>query len=109
MKILIKENRIQSLINKLLDEEFGELYEYKNYTTDSTGEWLTIRYSKDGRVVMIYRDDQKYLYIGTDNLSSLNVFGFQFDEKVKVVSKWFESRYELPVDDGKLVTTELLN
>lgn len=109
MKILINENRIQSLINKLLDEEFGELYEYKNYTTDSTGEWLTIRYSKDGRVVMIYRDDQKYLYIGTDNLSSLNVFDLDYTAKLVVVSKWFESRYELPVDDGKLVTTELLN
>ena len=47
MKILINENRIQSLINKLLDEEFGELYEYKSYTTDSSGEWLTIHYSKD--------------------------------------------------------------
>lgn len=109
MKILIKENRIQSLINKLLDEEFGELYEYKNYTTDSTGEWLTIRYSKDGRVVMIYRDDQKYLYIGTDNLSSLNVFDLDYTAKLVVVSKWFESRYELPVDDGRLVSTELLN
>lgn len=109
MKILIKENRIQSLINKLLDEEFGELYEYKNYTTDSTGEWLTIRYSKDGRVVMIYRDDQKYLYIGTDNLSSLNVFGLNKTAKIIVVSKWFESRYELPVEDISFVKTELLN
>lgn len=109
MKILINENRIQSLINKLLDEEFGELYEYKNYTTDSTGEWLTIHYSKDGQVVMIYRDDIKYLYVGTDNLSSLNMFDLQYGEKIKAVSKWFESRYELPVEDGKLVSTRLLN
>lgn len=109
MKVLIKENKVQSLVNNILDKEFGELYEYRSYATDSTGEWLTIHYSKDGRVVMIYRDDQKYLYIGTDNLSSLNVFDLHYDEKLSVVSKWFESRYELPVDDGRLVTTELLN
>ena len=109
MKILIKENRIQSLINKLLDEEFGELYEYKNYTTDSSGEWMTIHYSKDGRVVMIYRDDQKYLYIGTDNLSSLNVFDLDYTAKLVVVSKWFESRYELPVEDVRIVNSKLLN
>lgn len=109
MKVLIKENKVQSLVNNILDEEFGELYEYRSYTTDSTGEWLTIHYSKDGRVVMIYRDDQKFLYIGTDNLSGLNLFELHYGEKLSVVSKWFESRYELPVDDGRLVTTELLN
>ena len=109
MKILINENRIQSLINKLLDKEFGELYEYKNYTTDSTGEWMTIHYSKDGRIVMIYSDRQNYLYIGTDNLSSLNVFGLNKTAKIIVVSKWFESRYELPVEDISFVKTELLN
>jgi hypothetical protein len=109
MKILIKENRVQSLVNRMLDEEFGELYEYRSYTTDSTGEWLTITYSKDGRAVMMYRDDKNFLYVGTDNLSALNLFDLHYDEKLSVVSKWFESRYELPVDDGRLVNTELLN
>lgn len=109
MKILINENRIQSLINKLLDEEFGELYEYKNYTTDSSGEWMTIHYSKEGRVVMIYRDDIDFLYVGEDNLSSLNVFDLDYTEKLFVVSKWFESRYELPVEDVRIVNSKLLN
>lgn len=98
MKILIKENRIQSLINKLLDEEFGELYEYKNYTTDSTGEWLTIRYMKDGQIVMIYRDDRDLLYVATEELSKLNMFDLDYDTLRTVVGKWFESTYEFPVD-----------
>lgn len=109
MKILINENKVQSLINKLLDEVFGELYEYKSYTTDSSGEWMTIRYSKDGRVVMIYRDDIDFLYVGEDNLSSLNVFDLDYTAKLVVVSKWFESRYELPVEDVRIVNSKLLN
>lgn len=109
MKILINENKVQSLINKLLDEVFGELYEYKSYTTDSSGEWMTIRYSKDGRVVMIYRDDIDFLYVGEDNLSSLNVFDLDYTAKLVVVSKWFESRYELPVEDVRIVNSKILN
>jgi hypothetical protein len=109
MKILINENKVQSLVNKLLDEEFGELYEYKNYTTDSSGEWMTIHYSKEGRVVMIYRDDIDFLYVGEDNLSSLNVFDLDYTAKLVVVSKWFESRYELPVEDVRIVNSKILN
>lgn len=109
MKILINENKVQSLINKLLDEVFGELYEYKSYTTDSSGEWMTIHYSKDGLVVMIYRDDIDFLYVGEDNLSSLNVFDLDYTAKLVVVSKWFESRYELPVEDVRIVNSKILN
>ena len=61
MKILIKENRIQNLINNILNDELTDLYEYRGYTTDSMGEWLTIRYMKDGEIVMLYRDDKDLL------------------------------------------------
>ena len=97
MKILINENRIQSLVNKLLDEEFGELYEYNEYTTDSTGEWKTTFYSKDGKIVIIYRHDVEFLYIAEEYVNSLNVFAFNVDENEKLIKDWFQSRYELPV------------
>ena len=109
MKILINENRIQSLVNKLLDEEFGELYEYNEYTTDSTGEWKTTFYSKDGKIVIIYRHDVEFLYIAEEYVNSLNVFAFNVDENEKLIKDWFQSRYELPVRTVTILEVNKLN
>jgi hypothetical protein len=109
MKILINENRIQSLVNKLLDEEFGELYEYNEYTTDSTGEWKTTFYSIDGKVVIIYRHDVEFLYIAKKYVNSLNVFAFNVDENEKLIKDWFQSRYELPVRAVTILEVNKLN
>ena len=97
MKILIKENRIQNLANYILNDEFSDLSEDRGYITDSMGEWMTIKYSKNGQVVMIYRDDRDLLYVATEELSKLNVFDLDYYELQKLVRKWFESTYELPV------------
>ena len=109
MKILIKENRIQNLINNILNDELTDLYEYRGYTTDSTGEWLTIRYMKDGRIVMLYRDDRDLLYVTTEGLSRLNIFDLDYNTLQTVVEKWFESTYELPVDKVMIISSKALN
>jgi hypothetical protein len=109
MKILIKESKVQQLINNILNDELTELYEYKGYTTDSTGEWMTIRYMKDGQIVMIYRDDRDLLYVATEELSRLNIFDLEYNELQKVVGRWFESTYELPVDMVMIISTKALN
>jgi 5'-3' exonuclease len=109
MKILIKENRIQNLINNILNDELTDLYEYRGYTTDSTGEWLTIRYMKDGKNVMIYRDDRDLLYVATEELSKLNIFDLDYNTLQTVVGKWFELTYELPVDKVMIISSKALN
>jgi hypothetical protein len=109
MKILIKENRIQNLINNILNDELTDLYEYRGYTTDSTGEWLTIRYMKDGQIVMLYRDDRDLLYVTTEGLSRLNIFDLDYNALQTVVEKWFESTYELPVDIVMIISSKVLN
>lgn len=109
MKILIKENRIQNLINNILNDELTDLYEYRGYTTDSMGEWLTITYMKDGQIVMSYRDDRDLLYVTTEGLSKLNIFDLDYNELQTVVEKWFESTYELPVDKVMIISTKALN
>jgi hypothetical protein len=109
MKILIKENRIQNLANYILNDEFSDLSEDRWYATDSTGEWMTIKYSKDGQVVMIYRDDRDLLYVATEEVSKLNVFDLDYYELQKLVRKWFESTYELPVETVMIISTKALN
>ena len=109
MKILIKENRIQNLINNILNDELTDLYEYRGYTTDSTGEWLTIRYMKDGQIVMLYRDDRDLLYVTTEGLSRLNIFDLDYNELQTVVETSFESTYELPVDVVMIISSKVLN
>ena len=109
MKILIKENRIQNLANYILNDEFSDLSEDRWYATDSTGEWMTIKYSKDGQVVMIYRDDNDLLYVATEQLSKLNVFDLDYNTLQNVVGKWFESTYEYPVDRVMIISSKALN
>jgi hypothetical protein len=109
MKILIKENRIQSLANHMLDEKFGELYEYVDYTTDSTGEWKITFYSKEGKNVIIYRHDSEYLYIAEEYVNSLDVFAFNIDENDELIKDWFQSRYELPVREVVIYGINTLN
>lgn len=109
MKILIKENKIQQLINNILNDELADLYEYRGYTTDSTGEWLTIRYMKDGQIVMMYRDDRNLLYVATEELSKLNIFDLDYNTLQIVVGKWFESTYELPGDKVMIISSKALN
>ena len=109
MKILIKENRLQNLINNILNDELTELYEDRWYATDSTGEWMTIKYSKDGQIVMLYRDDRDLLYVTTEELSGLNIFDLDYNELQTVVEKWFESTYELPVDKVMIISSKALN
>jgi hypothetical protein len=109
MKILIKENKIQQLINNILNDELTELYEDRWYATDSTGEWLTIRYMKDGQIVMLYRDDRDLLYVATEGLSKLNIFDLDYNTLQTVVGKWFESTYEYPVDRVMIISSKALN
>ena len=92
-----------------MDEEFGELYEYNEYTTDSTGEWKTTFYSKDGKIVIIYRHDVEFLYIAEEYVNSLNVFAFNVDENEKLIKDWFQSRYELPVRTVTILEVNKLN
>lgn len=109
MKILIKESKIQQLINNILNDELTDLYEYRGYTTDSTGEWMTIRYLKNGQIVMIYRDDKDLLYVATEELSKLNIFDMDYNTLQTVVGKWFELTYELPVDKVMIISSKALN
>ncbi len=109
MKVLIKENKVQSLVNNILDEAFGELYEYNEYTTDSTGEWKTTFYSKDGKIVIIYRHDVEYLYIAEEYVNGLNIFAFNNDENENLIKDWFQSKYELPVSAVSILGVNRLN
>ena len=115
MKIIIKEDRIQNLVNDILNDEFGELYEYKRYTTDSTGEWFTIEFSKEGLTVMMYRESSQtlsssnLLYVSSEILNKLSIFDFEKDTLERVVEEWFESVYELPVDRVLSVRSKQMN
>ena len=115
MEIIIKEDRVQNLVNDILNDEFGELYEYKRYTTDSTGEWFTIEFSKEGLIVMMYRESSQtlsssnLLYVSSEILNKLSIFDFEKDTLERVVGEWFESVYELPVDRVLSVRSEQMN
>jgi hypothetical protein len=118
MKIIIKEDRVQNLVNDILNDEFGELYEYKRYTTDSTGEWFTIEFSKEGLTVMMYREFKPtevspvhlyLLYVSSEMLNKLSIFDFEKGTLERVVGEWFESVYELPVDRVSVVLSKQMN
>ena len=112
MRILITESRLQQLINNVLNDEFGELYEYSEHTIERNGEFRSITYSKEGQNVMRYYFGSDYLYIANEMLNKLNIFGLDDNndnKKELVIGKWFESVYELPVDAVGMIDIEALN
>lgn len=110
MKYIIKEDRLQGIVDKVLDNSFGELYEDKKYTTDSTGEWSTTKYYKEGRqCVMIYRDNLGMLYVAREMTSQLSMFDVNLQREEFMVKDWFESRYELPVSRVLEVSLKSMN
>jgi hypothetical protein len=47
--------------------------------------------------------------VATEELSRLNIFDLEYNELQKVVGRWFESTYELPVDMVMIISTKALN
>jgi hypothetical protein len=94
MKYIITENRLDTVIFKFLDTEYGALEQKKGEYTDivfhfPNEEYGVLGWEKSGVLYVYYEiRDEISNYFGLGNVDSLNVIG-----------KWVEDRYNLKVID----------
>jgi hypothetical protein len=109
MKIVITENRLEKLAIKFLNNTFPNFYEDVNYTTDSVGEHKRIEYRAGDGVIMIYGFTNQVLYICGDIVDVIRVIFEDLELVKKIVKKWFEEKFELPVKIMRIVDKNQLN
>jgi hypothetical protein len=94
MKILINENRVDSLINKWLEDEYGGL---KHKVSVDYPDFYY--FMKNGDVVMEYYE--KYGRLGLDDsiiTFIMKMFNKPWLETKEMVAVWFQNSYNLDVD-----------
>jgi hypothetical protein len=94
MKILINENRVDSLINKWLEDEYGGLKH--KVSVDYPDLYY---FMKNGDVVMDYYEKYGRLCV-VDNIVGfiMNMFGKSWGESKDIVEEWFQNSYDLDVN-----------
>ena len=94
MKYIITENKLDTVIFKFLDTEYGALEQKKGEYTDivfhfPNEEYGVLGWEKSG-VLYVY-------YEIRDEIS--NYFGLKKVDSLEVIGKWVEDRYNLKVID----------
>ena len=98
MKIIIREDKRDRLAKQILTDEFSGLYKDKNYTRDSVGTQLSIRYGNvDYGTIMIYGDRSEVLYICEDVTKPIIYFSYTPQQLKNIVGEWFSETFGLPV------------
>lgn len=100
MKYIITENRLNDIVIKYLNSEYGDL---KPYQTDKyPGD---IFFMKDGKVIFNYITDSKNKTYGEVGISYRdvwlflkNLFGLSYIEAQDITTKWINQTYNLSVD-----------
>ena len=102
MKYIITENQNEKLIIKYLNNEYGDLEEYR---TDEHPN--SVYLVKDNKV---YKElDTKYngLYVDYTTIREdlINIIGGKYDEIKRIIKKWVEETYKLRGVSPKMVGT----
>ena len=90
MKYIITESKLDRVVIKYLNKEYGDLKEYK--PVDSHG----VYYVKDKKVYMEHYLNGKILYIDNSIWGDLkNIFNIEYDEIQRIIKKWASETYKI--------------
>ena len=92
MKYIITENQNEKLIIKYLNNEYGDLEEYK---TDK--EPVSLLFVKDKIVYMELRLRNQWLMVNYSTIweDLKNIFGLEDDEIKRIIKQWVKETYNL--------------
>ena len=92
MKIIITEGRLNSVVLKWLDKEFGDL-------TPAVVDDKTFYVDKDRKPLFYYYQDSKYgnVYVNYDRIWAFfdSIFGMNVSQSQKILKVWLEETYNL--------------
>ena len=94
MKYIITESKLENVVFRWLDEEFGDLdiIDSDRYPED-------IQYEKNGDLVFNYNTRTHRVLINYSTVWSYlkNLFGLSNKQIEEITKKWIEDRYRIPV------------
>jgi hypothetical protein len=104
MKYIITESKLEQAMFKYLDRDFGGLESDKGERFDvvfksSEGDYNEFGWSEPG-ILTVQRD-------ATEKLTDF--FMLDINDSLNLIGKWFQDRYNLPVDKAKLTRFMLLD
>ena len=104
MKYIITESKLEQAMFKYLDRDFGGLESDKGERFDvvfksSEGDYNEFGWSEPG-ILTVQRD-------ATEKLTDF--FMLNTNDSLNLIGRWFQDRYNLPVDNVKLTRFMLLD
>jgi hypothetical protein len=88
MKYIITESRLNSFIEKWLNENYGDLEKFNR------PEFREVYLSKDGKFKFMYNLGGKQLYVINDVWNFIsNVFNLDYEETAKLLLNWCNKKY----------------
>ena len=115
MKILITEDRIRQLVNKLLDDTLSkltrediELIPKKGYTINTSkgsvfSNHRVLFKDRDGESILKWSGHNNGLYVYKDFWLPLTVFAFDKIKLERIILRWFKDRIKIETEDVYLV------
>jgi hypothetical protein len=94
MKLIITENKLNDVVIKWLNKNYGNL---KPYETDEYP--YSIFYIRDKEVFFEYNKKNGFVYISYDDIWSFleNIFSMEYEQIQEVTKLWVEEHYNLRV------------
>jgi hypothetical protein len=100
MKLIITENKLNNVVIKWLNKNYGDL---KPYERDRDPEYIF--FMKNGRVMFDYNKENGFVYISYDDIWSFleRIFSMEYKQIQEVTKLWVEEHYNL-----RVTTTDFL-
>ena len=102
MKYIITESKLDKVVIKYLNNEYGDLEEYR---TDEHPN--SVYLVKDNKVYMELDTKYNGLYVDYTTIweDLINIIGRKYDEIKRIIKKWVEETYKLRGVSPKMVGT----
>lgn len=86
MKIIINENRLNKIIGKWLNSEYGDLDVY-----DHNDEPLIFYVDKEGDIIFLYETKSNELYVSIEIIKFFySMFSIDIEQTKDILVEWFE-------------------
>lgn len=95
------EDKIVNLSKKILDKKFSNIQQKTIITTK--------QFLLNDDIIMIYNQNKKVLYYSDDLVYYLYFLGLNDDKIKKIVTDWFENKFDIPIFKSHQVSEEMLN
>ena len=104
MKYIITENRLNNIVTKWLDDNYGDLTLIKANEAVPSNQFL--HFSKGNKTIFNYSERYQMVTIEDDTLQNTLINMFDVDQKSlnKIFIPWVNERYNLNADDVHYTT-----